>query len=68
MTWGTLRDVRNSLLEFVPALRARHHIVRLTTGRYTRTLGAPDSRIVTPEGKEYRTVNVKGNLWKMEAV
>ena len=52
MIWPTLKAVRTSLFEFAPRLRAKHCIVKLRSGKYTRTLGAPQG--CTP---------VRGNLW-----
>lgn len=58
MLWDTRKAVQDSLLEFTPALRARHHIVKLASGKWTRTLGPPG------DTEKHRVVNVKGREWK----
>jgi len=58
MLWPTKRAVLNSILEFAPALRARHHVVKLASGAWTRTLGIPG------DTERYRVINVRGREWK----
>jgi hypothetical protein len=41
MLWDTRKAAFDSLLEFSPAMRAKHHIVKLASGKWTRTLGPP---------------------------
>lgn len=53
MTWLTYRAVRASLLEFSAAsgLREAHHLVRLSSGRWTRTLGPPGRDFLQGRGR-----------------
>jgi hypothetical protein len=60
MTWETLNDVRNQTkVEFVPELAKRHCYVRLSSGRWTRTLGPPDPQTAT---------HVRGNVYQAKVL
>ena len=54
-----------SLHEFSEALRKRHHIVRLPSGLWCRTLGPPDA---SPTWPETRLTNVRGREWRIDPV
>lgn len=55
MLWDTLKAARHSLLEFSEqsGYRQAHCIVRLLSGKYTRTLGTPE-----------HARHIRGNLWE----
>lgn len=60
-TWPTLKSVRQATnLEFIPALAKRHHFVKLTSGRWYRTLGPPNPVGLVQTGPRvwHRTDNV----------
>lgn len=58
MVWETLGAVRlSTTLEFTSALARRHHFVRLTDGRWTRTYGPPAD-----------CVNVGVRKWRVKCV
>lgn len=59
MLWDTRKAVFDSLLEFSPATRSKHHIVKLASGKWTRTVGPP-SETKDALGRIYRVVHVKG--------
>lgn len=57
MLFDSLKAVRDSLNEFVPALREKHHLVKLKNGKWTRTLGPPSN-----------ARNLRGNVWYAKGV
>ena len=64
MIYTTRKAVLSSLHEFSPTLRAKHHVVKLASGKWTRTLGAPGD-VIDAIGCTHRAVNVRGREWQM---
>ena len=64
MICDSLRSVEMSTkCEFRPDLAAAHHFVRLLSGKYTRTFGAP-KLLPEQEADGLRTEHVRGRLWR----
>lgn len=64
--YGSLRSARNATtLEFLasPKIRAAHHCVKLPSGKWSRTLGAPSSKDLLPGRRLVATGN---KLWRIE--
>jgi hypothetical protein len=68
MTFASRQAVYSSLREFVPALRKRHHVVKLVSGRWCRTLGPPGPYDL--RNPEFRYVAVPGRAreWRQESL
>jgi hypothetical protein len=67
MTWPTLAVVQLATrIEFTKKLASAHHFVRLVSGRWTRTLGAPGPCLY--DGVRTCTPRlVRGRVWHMVA-
>lgn len=63
MLWDTRKAAFDSLMQYTPALRARHHVMKLASGKWTVTLGPPGD-VVDALGRTLRAVHVRGREWK----
>ena len=63
MLWDTRKAAYDSLAQYTPALRAKHHVMKLASGKWTVTLGPPGD-VVDALGRTLRAVHVKGREWK----
>lgn len=56
MLWNSLADVqRATRIEFAAWLAAKHHFVKCPSGKWTRTLGAPDG-----------CRNIRARVWEIK--
>lgn len=65
MTWPTLKAARTATkIEFSDEGYKAHHFVRLPSGRWCRTLGAPGVRDPIT-GQPRKLKHVRGRVWHL---